>query len=177
VTASVAGRPLPSTGRPPIFGIVREMADSGPEHVITHAELVDPDTLSRLDPGTVVLLPASLYGSLPAARRRRVLGAVPGERVDVFAVPRESAGRAVRVLAHVRRSAGRLGLSAGEPGDVAARDVGGKPYVLHTFTAAELVIELTSAGLDGVQVATVVTESGPMLHAWGVPRQARNRMG
>jgi hypothetical protein len=174
VTASLADGPHPYHGRPPIFGLVRGMADSGLEHVVSHAELVDPDILSRLGPGTAVVLPASLYGSLPPAQRRHLVSTLSGTRIDAFGVPRESAGRAVRALTHARRLAGRLGLSAGEPGDVAARGIGGEPYVLHTFTAAELATELREAGLEGVQVATVNTESGPMLHAWGAPRRARN---
>ena len=150
------------------------MADSGPEHVVNHAEIVEPETLSRLDPDTVVILPASLFGSLSATQRHRLLGAIPVKRVDAFAVPWQSAGRVVHSLAHARRLGARLGLSAGEPGDVAARDAGGERYVLHTFTAEELARELRDAGLEGVEVTTASTDSGPMLHAWGAPRRKAN---
>ena len=174
VCASAAGRPRPSRGHPRSYGFVRGTADSGPEHVVSHAELVEPETLSRLDADAAVILPASLFSSLSATQRRRLLGAISVKRVDAFAVPWQSAGRVVHSLAHARRLGARLGLSAGEPGDVAARGVDGEQYVLHTFTAAELAHELRQAGLEGVQVAMVSTDSGPMLHGWGARRRKPN---
>jgi hypothetical protein len=164
---SIAGRPPAGDGHPPIFGLVPGVTGSDCEHVVSHGDLADPVALSRLVRDAAVVLPASLFGSLSAAQRYHLLTVLSGRRVDVFAVPVASAGRAVRTLGAARRAVGRLGLSAGQPGDVAARGVDGTPYVLHAFTAAELTTELSDAGLGDVAVATVCTESGPLLHAWG----------
>ena len=164
---SMAGRPRVSEGHPHLFGLVRGVTGSDSEYVVSRSDVAAPDALSRLARDAAVVLPASLYGSLSASGRRHLLTLVSGRRVDVFAVPVASAGRAVRTLGAARRAVARLGLSAGQPGDLAARGVGGMPYVLHSFTAAELTTELRDAGLGGVGVETVDTEAGPLLHAWG----------
>ena len=153
------GRRWPPEGRDAVR-LDPEMADQ----LIAGAQRQDGGSLSSATPLVgAIEIPAGVYCGLPAVRRRLLLSALKGSRIDIWVLPAQ--GLRLHITDALRWALRRAGRVAGESGDGAVRGRDGRWRIVHHFTASDLRDELALGGGRDIQMGVATVLGGPLLRA------------